>query len=247
MRAALLFILIASSMLAVCIPVPVRPSRKPVQTPTTLRPLKSNGPIQVPQEAQARKRNKKPRRTVTVIVDKTGKTTGSDAPTVFPLDVKARAITLAINRAMGSTAPTDYIGLYTPSKESGERDMFFFKVDEEGRGPYFGWAAKGAAFRKDSKTGLVVSNGELAGTYAGVGSGDPATEETFKAVPPPESDDAREQEKRKDWGTLSIMFDEIFMKVHTERPSTSSSVSSTFSKSKVWDDLPPLLPSDYPI
>ncbi|KAF9069757.1 hypothetical protein BDP27DRAFT_672872 [Rhodocollybia butyracea] len=163
----LLFMLIASSMLAVCTPVPGRDQRPARPTkPTRGREVK---------ESQTKAKAKAKPRTVTFI-DKTGTATGLDPTNNFPHGIESAALTRAINRAMGYRASsTNYIGLYEPSEEAINRNLVYFIVTEEEGGPWFGWAGQGTYF---IRTNGVVRKRRLS-IYAAVSLGDPAKAESL--------------------------------------------------------------------
>ncbi|KAF9071591.1 hypothetical protein BDP27DRAFT_1418942 [Rhodocollybia butyracea] len=222
--ALLLFMLIASSMLAVCIPVPGR-ARQPARKSTT--PERKHKPHKHQTSASGRPNAKAsvwliiytyliPTSCQTVtFIDKTSKITGSETETEFPPDAQELALTIAINTAMGAmgVGSTSHIkpvykGLYAPSEESGERDMVFFIVtDEEGHGgPWFGWAARGAKVGWNNDRNKDQINGKLAKRYAAVSLGNPTQKEFTPLVKP-----SGYPKKLKEWKALSDLFDRIFL------------------------------------
>ncbi|KAF9075828.1 hypothetical protein BDP27DRAFT_1314570, partial [Rhodocollybia butyracea] len=127
---------------------------------------------------------------------------------------------------MGSSVPIlyNFKGSWAPSlKNSGEWDMVYFTVTEEGSEACFGWAALGpvTAKAKNSKEGVRVTGTTI---YAAVSSGDPATQEKFKAlVEPPDSDqDDPTHNKRTEWVNRLDRFNDNFMNVYRPRPSPSA-------------------------
>ncbi|KAF9071592.1 hypothetical protein BDP27DRAFT_1446299 [Rhodocollybia butyracea] len=221
--------LLASSMLAVCIPMPPERSNKRLRadTDTNVPPKKKAknsgykpGGHKTSGPGGSRPKNSKPlERTVTFIKERESEIDGSKKP-VFPKEYKDKALATAIDNAIGSFVPTCYNfkGSWAPSYfrlGKYKVSMVYFIVTEDsdkGRTTWFGWAADGPTFQRDR---IRDSYGSM---YAAVTSGDPAQGEFKALVEPPSVNNGIEKLERKAWGDRLRIFNINFMKIGPAAP-----------------------------
>jgi len=218
MRAALLLLmLIASFMLAVCIPVPPTEVGETPGLPdgSKKRPPPSDNSSQPTKKFL--KNGKE--RIVTFISDKSGTPTSQADITVFDdTDITKMGFSGRINRFFTSATNTCK-GSWRPV---GEKKWVYFKITGDGCDPScFGWSAIGPQYRTNPAEGgpAAVPHGTKTQRYFSLSKGDPA-HDAFDPSTLPESDlsfqPSTETARAATMTTLLEEFDREFMNPHNE-------------------------------